>query len=52
MIIIIIIITSTFQTPKKELSMAIATELTFLTTTTNSSTSEDRKEQVLPQMIK
>ena len=48
----IIIITSKFQTPKKELFMAIATELIFLTTATNSSTSEDRKEQVLPQMIK
>ena len=42
-----IIISSKFWTPKKELFMAIVTELASLTIAIKSSISEDRKLQVL-----
>ena len=49
---IIIIISSKFRTAKKELSIAIVTELTTLTIAIKGSITEDRKVQVLCQMIK
>ena len=45
------IISSKFQTSKKELSMAIVTKLTSVTIATKSSISEDRKLQVLSKMM-
>ena len=47
-----IIISSKFQTPKKELSMAIVTELTSFTIAIESSISDDRKLQALSKMMK
>ena len=47
-----IIISSKFWTTKKELSMAVVTELTSLTIAIKSSISEGRKLQVLSKMMK
>ena len=44
-------IRSKFRTPKKELSIPISTKLTSLITAIKSSISENRKVQVLSQMI-
>ena len=46
------IICSKLRTPKKELSMTIVTEVTWLTIAIKSFITEDREVQVLPQMIK